>query len=169
MLITLFAAPYGSAHAQSNAAPQDLRARVRVCASLPDGAARLQCYDQLGAEVEQTPADAWAVTLDRERVETLQREAFGFNMPNLSRLIPDLGGNSDDVESVDMQVARVIDHGNGRFSFVMENGQRWTQTEPQRTFNVRAGDTVSIRRGALTSYILNSSRGGPPHRVRRES
>lgn len=158
-----------SAAAQTASAPEDLRGRVRACVGVQDAAARLTCYDQLGAEVEQTSADAWSITLDREDVQTLQREAFGLNLPNLSQLFPGLRGESDDVDSVDMQVTRVIDHRDGHFSFVMENGQRWTQTEPQRASNVRVGDTVSIRRGAMTSFILNSSRGGRAHRVRREN
>ncbi len=159
----------GSAAAQTPEAPEDLRGRVRACAAVRDTAARLACYDQLGAEVEQTPANAWSITLDHEDVQTIQREAFGLNLPNLSQLIPSLRGETDDVDRVEMQVARIINHGDGHFTFVMENGQRWRQTEPERVINVRVGDTVTIRRGALTSYILNSSRGGRAHRVRREN
>lgn len=159
-----------SASAQTAAPPEDLRGRVRTCAAVQDTAARLSCYDQLGTEVEQTPADAWSITLDREDVQTIQREAFGLNMPNLSQLIPSLRGTTDDdVDRIAIRLERIIDHGDGHHTFIMENGQRWTQTEPERTINLRAGDVVTIRQGALTSYILNSPRGGRAHRVRREN
>ncbi|MGH6950188.1 MAG: hypothetical protein ACREH4_04915 [Vitreimonas sp.] len=155
--------------AHTSAPPEDIRDRVRTCAAVSEPAQRLACYDQLGAEVEQTPADAWSITLNRQGVQEIQREAFGLNLPNLSQLIPDLRGQAGAIDRVEMRILRIISHGDGHFTFLMDNGQRWTQTEPERVTNIRVGDVVTIRRGALTSFIMNSPRGGRAHRVRREN
>ena len=157
-----------SAQTQAQTQPQDLRERVRSCAAVQETAQRLACYDQLGTEVSQTNADNWSITIDRARAQTIQRESFGLNLPSLTQILPGLG-QSEHVDSVDVQVERIIARADETYTFVMTNGQRWTQTEPLRPTNVRVGDTVNIRHGAMTSYILTSSRGGRPHRVRRDN
>lgn len=146
--------------AAAQAPPLDLRAGIAACRDVAAPEQRLACYDAL-------PAGGAAVVIDREGVETLERDAFGFNMPSLSRLFPALGGES--VSRVELAVSRVIDRGDGSHTFQMDNGQRWLQIEPMPANNVRAGDTVEIRRGALGSFVLISPRGGAPHRVRREN
>ncbi|MDX2275266.1 MAG: hypothetical protein NW206_07415 [Hyphomonadaceae bacterium] len=149
---------------------RDLRRGVQDCAAIQDGAARLACFDQLASDVNATP-DIFVVPIDPGRVETIQRESFGFSLPNLSRLLPSIsigGGETEELQSVQLQVARIVNRGDGSHSFVMEDGQVWIQTDAARVPNVRAGDTVTIRRAALGSYMLIGSRGGVPHRVRRE-
>lgn len=55
----------------------------------------------------------------------------------------------------------------GRRSIELDNGQVWVHTEtPTREFALRAGDRVTIRRGALSSFVLLAP-GQPSTRVRR--
>jgi hypothetical protein len=49
----------------------------------------------------------------------------------------------------------------------MNNGQVWTQVEAERVRNVRVGDTVTIERASLSSFMISSPRGGMGIRVRR--
>lgn len=175
----IFALSGGCAFAQAPPADAGLRDQVRSCASLSDGASRLACYDEIGAglaqaDLQQGAAGAsappeWSITLDRERVEALQRETFGLSTPSIAQMLPGFGDRRSEVASVEATIARIIDHRDGSFTFIMDNGQRWTQTEPQRASNVRVGDTITIRRGLLGSFVLSPQRGGAPHRVRREN
>lgn len=141
----------------------DLQAGIAACRDLAATEQRLACYDALPVG----DASAASVTIDRQGVETLERDAFGFTLPSLSRLFPALGGES--VSRVELTIDRVVDRGDGSHLFLMSNGQRWLQIEAMPANNVRAGDAVEIRRGALGSFVLVSPRGGAPHRVRREN
>ena len=143
---------------------------VYSCTEIVDAAARLTCFDAAVGRLRAAETQGQVVAVDRSRVETMQRESFGFNLPQLSRLLPRLGGGGDDpLASVEAQVERIIGRPDGRHVFVLADGQRWAQLESVSARNVRPGDTVTIRRAALGSYMLSSSRGGAAHRVRRET
>ncbi len=163
------------AWAQSNAAPSTPRALsdVYACSALADDAQRLACFDTAVGRLRQEESAGQVVAVDREQVATLERESFGFSLPSLDRFIPSLGGGDNAqraaIERVEAEVARISMNANGRASFHMTDGQIWTQVETQRTNNVRVGDTITIRRAALGSFMLSPSRGGPGHRVRREN
>lgn len=141
----------------------DLREGVIVCRSVAQPERRLACYDALPAGAH----DEAPVTIDRRSVEALEREGFGFNFPSLAGLLPSLGGER--LSHVELTIDRVIDRGDGAHVFLMTNGQRWRQIEALSATNVRTGDVVQVRRGALGSFVLVSPRGGAPHRVLREN
>lgn len=149
---------------------RDLRRSVQDCALVAENVARLACFDGLASDVNAAP-DTFVVPIDPGRVETLQRESFGFSLPNLDRLLPSLSlgrNETPELNAVELQVTRIIDRADGSHSFVMQDGQVWIQIQPARIPNVRVGDTVTIRRAAMGSFMLVSDRGGTPHRVRRE-
>jgi hypothetical protein len=54
-----------------------------------------------------------------------------------------------------------------RFVATLDNGQVWSQTETNTRIDIRVGDTVTIRRGALGSYLLSDG-GGLATRVKRQ-
>jgi len=141
---------------------------VYACAQVTDNTERLACYDRAVGVLQQAQTQGDLVAVDRGQARELERDSFGFNLPSLSRLLPDLGGGDQQIDNVQMTVARVRANANGYHSFIMEDGQVWTQVEPQSARNIRAGDTITINRAALGSYRLSPSRGGSGHRVRRE-
>jgi hypothetical protein len=49
--------------------------------------------------------------------------------------------------------------GDERFLATLDNGQVWLQVETNTRAEVRVGDTVTVRRGALGSYLLSTSAG----------
>lgn len=166
----LFAQP---AFAQTTAVtpPPEVLTRAYACIELQEDAARLACYDEAVGRLREAQSAGQVVAVDRAQAEAIERDSFGFPLPSLSRLMPRLGrdGEHEALADLQVQVERVADSFSGRHSFIMSNGQVWTQTDPQRTGNVRPGDTVTIRRGAMGSFMLVSSRGGAAHRVRREN
>lgn len=46
-----------------------------------------------------------------------------------------------------------------RFVATLDNGQVWSQAETNTRIDIRVGDTVTIRRGALGSYLLSDGEG----------
>jgi hypothetical protein len=161
----------GSAWAQDNApanpTPQALTA-VYQCADISAENDRLACYDAAVTRLRQAQSQGEVVAVDRAQAEAVRRESFGLSLPGLVNIFQGNGQHFEPVDNVQMQVERIASAGSGRARFFMANGQTWVQVEPQDTHNVRAGDTITIRRGAFGSYFLSPSRGGQGHRVRRE-
>lgn len=150
--------------------PEALVAAYR-CAEVQGDGARLACYDEAVGRLREAEAQGQIVAVDHAQAANIEREAFGFNLPNLARLIPRLGAGDNaqaEIEGVEMQIDRIARRADGKSRFIMSNGQAWSQTEPQSMHNVRAGDTVRVRRAALGTFMLVGSRGGAGHRVRRE-
>jgi hypothetical protein len=52
-----------------------------------------------------------------------------------------------------------LERSGDRFVATLDNGQVWSQTETNTRIDVRVGDTVTIRRGALGSYLLSDGEG----------
>ena len=159
--------PIAALAQQPQPTPEAL-ANVYRCAQTVDNTQRLACYDGAIGRLRQAESDGQLVALDRSRVETLRQESFGFSLPNLARVLPGAGGDTETIERIDVTVARIVNHTSGRHSFVMSDGQIWTQVEPRSANNIRVGDQATIRQAALGSYLLSSGRGAA-HRVRREN
>ncbi len=167
----VFAASPAFAQTEPNAQPGALT-RAYDCMAIQEDAARLACYDDAVGRLRAAQTSGEVVAVDRVEAERLERESFGFQLPSLGSFLPRLGGGGQaraQIEDLEAQVERIVPRSDGRRAFVMTNGQVWVQTEPQRAGNVRADDTVTIRRAAMGSFMLVSPRGGAGHRVRRES
>ncbi len=187
LVITVFAAwslSAGASLAQTSApagapdATPEALTQVYACAGIADGAARLACYDAAVGALRSADESGSFVSVDREQVQELERDAFGFSLPSLPRLFgrgDDEATNDDEtaadamgVDEVQMVVARISTRGDGRAVFVMENGQRWVLVQSERVRNLRAGDGVTVRRASLGSFYLTPDDGGGGYRVRRE-
>jgi hypothetical protein len=162
-----------AAHAQEGARPQILD-EVYACRSIADGDERLACFDRAVGSLQTAEESGQLVAVDTVRARGLEREAFGFNLPSLSRLLPDLIGGAGEPEerldNVEMTIAQVRQRGYNRYVFEMENGQVWASVEvlaATATRHFRRGTTVTIRSAAMGSFLMNG-RSGPAHRVQRE-
>ncbi len=170
LAVTLLIAGAEAASAQPAPTPEAL-ANVYACAQTQADAARLACYDEAVGRLRQAETQGQIVAVDRAQVASIERESFGFTLPSLASLIPRFGGGEAQAgpDGIEMEVARIIERPTGRLSFVMADGQIWTQVEAQRARNVRAGDTVTVRRAALGSFVLLPPSGAAAQRVRREN
>jgi hypothetical protein len=140
---------------------------VYTCSQLQDDDQRLQCYDGAVGRLRQAETQGQVVAVDRAQAAEIERDSFGFHLPSLGRLLPNLEGGDREIDNVQMTVSVVRRSPTGYHTFQMDNGQTWTQVEPDSARNVRAGDVITIERAALGSFRLSSSRGGSAHRVRR--
>ena len=158
-----------AAAAQTSSPTPQAITDVYACAQIQDDAQRLQCYDGAVGRLRQAESQGQVVAVDRAQAAEIERDSFGFHLPSLSRLLPNLEGGDREIDNVQMTVARVSVSPTGYHRFIMDNGQVWEQVEPESARNVRPGDVVTIQRAALGSFRLISSRGGAGHRVRRQS
>lgn len=155
----------GSAAAQAPPTSTPLSG-VYACAGQTDDGARLRCYDEAVQRLQAAEASGNVVAVDREQVGALERQSFGLQLPALSSLLPRRGGEAQQIERVEALMTRVVSLPDGRHAFVLDNGQSWAQIEPRSASNVDAGDSISIRRASLGSFVLSPEHGAM-HRVRR--
>lgn len=133
----------------------DLVTALTACADEATDAARLACYDALASRVSAS-RPASSAGNDAER--------FGLGTPARPRAQADA---ADGPASIQSRVVRVREPPTGEALIELENGQVWRQSDTA-TLLLKAGDVVTISRGALGSFHLTtpSRRTGRVKRVR---
>lgn len=168
----------GTAAAQqpeNNARPRapQLQA-VYDCRALTDPAARLACFDQQVAALEAAEAARDVTVIDREEVRRTRRGLFGFSLGDLGSIFG--GGDEDEdderaaadrVEQIAAVIREVGRDRSGKLILVLDNGQRWVQTDSGGGRQPRPGQNVVISRASLGGFIA-SVEGRAGFRVRRE-
>jgi hypothetical protein len=160
------------AHAQETPRPQVLD-EVFECRNIADDTARLNCFDRAVGNLQSAEQAGQLVAVDTVQARRIEREAFGFNLPSLTRILPNLiggGGDEAPVEDVALTISRVRERGYQRFVFEMENGQVWTSVEAINANDVRhfrRGAEVTVRSASIGSFLM-SGQYGRAHRVQRE-
>jgi hypothetical protein len=119
------------------------------CAQVHDNTDRLACYDQAFGKPANSVAAAPTVKFGLPEKE-VQRQS-GENAPpsSLSATVTSLARQHD-----------------GKFVVTLDNTQIWSQTEFNSQADVQVGDAITVRRGALGSYLL-VTKAGVGTRVRR--
>ncbi|MEZ5956439.1 MAG: hypothetical protein R3C27_04420 [Hyphomonadaceae bacterium] len=166
-----------AAQQQTPGGNPDVLDQVYSCRSISDEAQRLACYDGAVGRLQEAQNTGNLVAVDRGQAQEMDREAFGFSLPSLSRIF---GGGSNQnsasasapqferVDNIQMQIASVTHRRNLPSTFRMTNGQVWVQIDDEVARNVRDGGNVTIHRASMGSYLMSVEAGGPAIRVRRQ-
>jgi hypothetical protein len=171
-----FVAFVGPVAAQEQAATPGVLDQVYACRNITDEAQRLACYDGAVGQLQEAQNTGNLVAVDRGQAQEMDREAFGFSLPSLSRIFGGGGGGNQSaastprferVDNIQMTIASVTHRRNMPSTFHMSNGQVWVQIDDEVARNVREGGSVTIRRASLGSYLMSVDAGGPAIRVRR--
>ena len=173
LLAALFVAGPAAADQQEQARnpppqrPELFEALVR-CRAIADGPARLQCFDQAAANLQQAAERRDVVIVDRGQVRESRRRLFGLPLPRL----PIFGGGDDDdeeeIRSIESTVAAAHQEGYGRWVVRLEDGSTWVQTDNNVIAGApRHGQPVRVNRGALGTYMMKVN-NQPGVRVRRQ-
>ncbi|MFZ4604010.1 MAG: hypothetical protein ACOYM8_16310 [Caulobacterales bacterium] len=146
------------------AAPDPMQA-LYACADKTADAERLACFD---SEVKRLRAAQIAgdfAAVDRLKAETLRKEAFGFSLPSLPKLI--LPGMGDDKEP--NLVVKVTSMTRGENPILrLDNGQTWTIIDVDKPpYQLKPGAEIEISRAALGSYLMVVKGTGKGLRIRR--
>jgi hypothetical protein len=149
---------------------RSLPERLRECAGIAEAGARLACYDALAIETPgpaappaaaferdgATPASAApavAASAAAAGPKVTPEQAFGREQALFTQSV----SGEQAVREISATITTVRATKDGRFSFELDNGQLWVQTEaPTQQFALRPGDAVTIRRGALNSFVLQA-------------
>lgn len=135
------------------------------CSAIADDRERLACYDEVfgkpaGAGQQAIPAavaaGAPAAAPPNADVEFgLSEAAKAAREPEKAKQrFPD---------SITGAVAAVGFKPTGELVVTLANGQVWIQTDTLSLAKVKAGDTVTIRKGALGSYLLVTASNASTH------
>jgi len=119
------------------------------CARVRDDKDRLACYDQAFGK----PADSVTAA-----------PAAKFGLPE--KEVPRKSGENAAPTSVVAAITSLSRQRDGKFVVTLDNAQVWSQTEINSQADVQVGDAVTVRRGALSSYLL-VTKAGIATRVRR--
>jgi hypothetical protein len=156
---------------------------IYACANKTDPTERLACFDAAVATIRAKEAKSEIVTFDKQRVEKVRREAFGFSLPSLPKLgFPAFGGApkaegkdqsvaaaavAEDIEEQSFTVVSTRESA-GRVVITLENGQIWRLTEAgELNAPKRPPYKVNIRTAAMGSFILTVEGRNKGYRVRR--
>jgi hypothetical protein len=156
---------------------------IYACADKTNPTERLACFDAAVATIRAKEAKSEIVTFDKQRVEKVRREAFGFSLPSLPKLgFPAFGGGpkadskdqsvaavavEEDIEEQSFTVVSTRESA-GRVVITLENGQVWRLTEAgELNAAKRPPYKVSIRTAAMGSFILTVEGRNKGYRVRR--
>ncbi|OQW57813.1 MAG: hypothetical protein A4S17_04155 [Proteobacteria bacterium HN_bin10] len=174
-----FVAFAGPVVAQEQSAAPDVLNQVYACRTIADEAQRLACYDGAVGRLQEAQNTGNLVAVDRGQAQEMDREAFGFSLPSLSRIFGGGGGGSPNqsgaatapqferIDNIEMVIESVTHRRNLPSTFRMSNGQVWVQIDDEVARNVRNGGRVTIRRASFGSYLMEVETGGPAIRVRR--
>jgi hypothetical protein len=123
------------------------------CRKLTEEAARLACYDQATAALDQAEAKGDIVIVDREQARKVRRQAFGFSMPSITLF--ERGETQEELENVSGVVAVARVNGAGKWVIKLEDGAVWTQVDNKELFkDPKPGMSVKIRQASLGSYLM---------------
>ena len=129
------------------------------CRKVTDEAARLACYDQATAALDQAEAKGDIVVVDREQARKVRRQAFGFSMPSITLF--ERGETQEDLENVSGVVAVARVNGAGKWVIQLEDGAVWAQVDSHEFHKTpKAGMKVKIRQAALGSFLMSIDNGG---------
>jgi len=147
------------------------------CAGIDEDSARLACYDRTFGRgpASAKPATAAAVPVAAaagtaaaipaaDAAAKAQRE-FGLSETG-KRALDDNKSVPQEPESLTATVKSASRRPTGEQVFVLENGQVWVETATFTAARVQPGDAVTVRKGALGSYLLVTPKRVATH-VRR--
>ena len=118
------------------------------CAHVRNDTDRLACYDQAFG---RPPASAAATS-------PAPNEQFGFTEKEMAR---NTGQSAAPAApgSVTAAIKSLDWRRDGKFVVTLDNTQVWAQSELNSQADVQVGDAITVRRGALGSYLLVTKAG----------
>jgi hypothetical protein len=131
-------------------------AGLLACREIPEAAARLACFDRETAALatDTTAADP--------------KQQFGMPEREVAKQEIAAGTRAANPEKIEAHISQLAQTANGRAIFTLDNDQVWRQLVADVDVLAKPGDAVTISRGALGSYWLQtqSKRGCKVTRVR---
>lgn len=147
----------GTASAQDWDGPSPLIEALSHCLAVTADAERLACLDAGARRLIDASRRREVVVVDEAEVKKTRRSLFGFSLPRI-RLFGSKGpDNAEEIDEIAVAIKSSAPAGNGYMSFTLEDGARWTTTEPWMSRGPRAGEMLTIKRAAMGGYFVKLS------------
>jgi pyruvate/2-oxoglutarate dehydrogenase complex dihydrolipoamide acyltransferase (E2) component len=152
----------------------DPLAKLMVCRNLDDAAARLACFDREAAALaagpiarpSAPPAASPAAAAPPSRAAAVAAApapdaAQQFGLPERTVAAQEVAAGTRPAEAkkIEAHVAKFAPGPDGRLVFTLDNDQVWRQLLSEGDLMVNPGDVVTISRGFLGSYWLQTGNG----------
>jgi hypothetical protein len=149
-----------------------------ACRAVVDSSARLACFDRESASLatgspgaptgvlRTAPAGAAPGTPSIESA-TAPKANFGLTDEQVSKKEEAAGKRPAGVKEIEAHITAISSTGTGYATFTLDNGQVWREISPEGDLLAKTGDAVTVSRGILSSYWLQTrnGRGAKVHRV----
>lgn len=147
------------------ASAHDSAESLRACKAESDNARRLACYDREIAQLPTpTSVEQPAAVVPATTPTLSAEESFGLSEQQ-ARKKQDIG-EAPKLERLSARVAELSRRPHGELVITLDNGQIWAQKQAE-SLVVEVGDTVTIKAGALGSFLMSTA-SGRFTRVKRE-
>ena len=143
--------------------PPQMAALV-ACSHITQAAERLSCFDEALLKLTAATESGEIVVVDRRTIDQEGQQAFGLASRNVESSLP----GARRLETISSVLVSATQSGaNGAWVVRLADGSTWTQVDStQPYFRNEPGVSVSVRRAALGSYLMNVD-AGRAFRVRR--
>jgi len=151
------------ASAEPTTTTQAVPASLQACAAEKDDAVRLACFDREIARLSGTrTADGAAQTPAHAAVQLTPEERFGRQGGAVAlEQSKREKATTPAVKELSATVVGLSKRAHGEIVMTLDNGQIWSQIAFDPHFSVELQDKVTIRAGALGSFMLRA----PSHRT----
>lgn len=141
----------------------EVLAKVLDCRKLEDPAARLACFDTSVAALETANEQKAVVVMSEETVTETRRGLFGLTLPRLG-----LFGDSEEDEGLKELTTTIasVRGGDAMWVLTLADGAVWQKTDDTYVRTPKAGQSITIKRAALGSYMAKIE-GGAGFRIKR--
>ncbi|WP_146150935.1 hypothetical protein [Allosphingosinicella deserti] len=165
-LAALFPVTSVAAKPQKQQARPELFEAVVRCRGVSESAARLKCFDDTTAMLQQAADRRDLVVVDKTQVREARKSLFGLTMPDLGLF----GGNDEgeeELKQIEGVLTNVGSNRDGYYTFLLADGARWSQIDGKPiAVAPKAGHKVVVKRGSLGSYMMSVA-GQPGVKVQR--
>lgn len=130
------------------------------CRRLATKDARADCYDAAVDGLAKAQAEGKVVVVDEEKLKTVRRQAFGFNVPSLSLL--SRGLREEPVSSVVLHVTAAHEEQQDRWVIETAEQAVWRQTQSSGfALSPHPGSALVVRPGVLGAFFCQVDRQAP--------
>lgn len=144
---------------------QEAMAKIYACADMEDAGQRHACFDALVPELRKGRPSATVATPDVNPKQ--QAEAFGTPKAGAPPLTAPVrtpaetkaaaaAQKEQSVDKISLAVKSISTGGDGKYRFVMENGQIWKQIDTEKLRGIGSGPwTAEIKKALMGSFLLS--------------
>jgi hypothetical protein len=138
---------------------------ITDCRTVDTPEARLACYDKAVDAFDKAEAKGQVIVVDREQVQAVRRQSFGFNIPSIAAFSK--GARPEELDRVTIELRSAHQSGDGKWVMTSKDDAVWRQTDDQTlAMDPHSGSTVMIKNGVLGSFFCTVDKQVPLRCVR---